>query len=48
MIPYTLRIEEELKKKLEDIAYEEKRSLNMMINVILEKYVKEREQQKDA
>lgn len=43
MVPYTLRIDEELKKKLEDIAYKEKRSLNMMINVILEEFVKEKE-----
>ena len=36
MIPFTLRIDEELKKKLEQIAYEDKRSLNMLINIILE------------
>lgn len=47
MIPYTLRIDEELKKKLEDIAYKEKRSLNMMINIILEKYVEE-QKKKDS
>lgn len=47
MIPYTLRIDEELKKKLEEIAYNEKRSLNMMINVILEKYVEEQEKKED-
>lgn len=47
MVPYTLRIDEELKKKLEDIAYEEKRSLNMMINVILEEYVKTKEKKED-
>lgn len=45
MIPYTLRIDEELKKKLEEIAYEEKRSLNMMINVILEEFVKQKEKE---
>lgn len=45
MIPYTLRIEEELKKKLEEIAYKEKRSLNMMINVILEEFVKQKEKE---
>lgn len=45
MVPYTLRIDEELKKKLEDIAYEEKRSLNMMINVILEEFVKQKEKE---
>lgn len=43
MIPFTLRIDEELKKKLEQIAYEDKRSLNMLINIILENYVKEKE-----
>lgn len=43
MIPFTLRIDEEIKKKLEEIAYKEKRSLNMMINIILENYVKENE-----
>lgn len=47
MIPYTLRIDENLKKKLEEIAYNEKRSLNMMINVILEKYVEEQEKKED-
>lgn len=43
MIPFTLRIDEELKKKLEQIAYEDKRSLNMLINIVLENYVKEKE-----
>lgn len=43
MIPFTLRIDEELKKKLEQLAYEDKRSLNMLINIILENYVKEKE-----
>ena len=47
MIPYTLRIDENLKKKLEEIAYKEKRSLNMMINVILEEYVEEQEKKED-
>lgn len=47
MVPYTLRIDEELKKKLEEIAYNQKRSLNMMINVILEEYVKEQEKKED-
>lgn len=47
MVPYTLRIDEELKKKLEDIAYEEKRSLNMMINVILEDFVKQKEKKEN-
>ncbi len=47
MVPYTLRIDEELKKKLEDIAYEEKRSLNMMINVILEEFVKTKEKKEN-
>lgn len=42
MVPYTLRIDEELKKKLEEIAYKEKRSLNMMINIILEQYVEDK------
>lgn len=43
MIPFTLRIDEEIKKKLEEIAYKEKRSLNMMINIILENFIKENE-----
>lgn len=47
MVPYTLRIDEELKAKLENIAYKQKRSLNMMINVILEKYVEEQEKKED-
>lgn len=46
MIPYTLRIDEELKRKLEEIADKEKRSLNMTINKILEDYVKNQEQKK--
>lgn len=45
MIPYTLRIDEELKSKLEIIADKEKRSLNMTINKILEDYVKEKEEE---
>lgn len=47
MVPYTLRIEEELKKKLEEIAFKEKRSLNMMINVILEEFVKQKEKEEN-
>ena len=41
IVPTTLRIEEELKEDLEEIALKDKRSLNNLINFILEKYVEE-------
>ena len=41
IVPTTLRIEEELKEDLICIAEKEKRSLNNLINYILEKYVEE-------
>ena len=40
-VPTTLRIDEDLKEDLEFIAEREKRSLNNLINYILEKYVDE-------
>ena len=41
IVPTTLRIEEELKEDLEYIAEKEKRSLNNLINFVLEKFVEE-------
>ena len=41
IIPTTLRLEEELKEDLEYIAEREKRSLNNLINYVLEKFVEE-------
>ena len=40
-IPATVRIPEELKSNLEEIAKRENRSLNNLINIILQSYVNE-------
>ena len=40
-IPTTVRIPEELKSDLEQIAERESRSLNNLINIILQSYVSE-------
>ena len=40
-IPTTVRISEELKANLEEIAKRENRSLNNLINIILQSYVNE-------
>lgn len=40
-IPTTVRIPEELKSNLEEIAKRENRSLNNLINIILQSYVNE-------
>ena len=41
IVPTTLRLEEELKEDLECIAEREKRSLNNLVNYVLEKFVEE-------
>lgn len=38
MIQYTFRIEEDLLKKVQEKAAKEKRSVNQMLNLILEEY----------
>lgn len=40
-IPTTLRIEISTKEKLEEIADKERRSLNNLINYILDKYIEQ-------
>lgn len=41
-----VRIDEELKKKLDMIALEEDRSLNNMVVLILKRFIEEREKEK--
>ena len=41
-IPLTLRIDEDLHKEIRKIAYEERRSINNIINFILRKYLEEK------
>lgn len=43
----TLRVNEELKIKLDNIAIEENRSLNNLINTILIEYMKQKEKEKN-
>lgn len=40
-IPLTLRIDEDLHKKIRKIAFEERRSINNIINYIIRKYLEE-------
>ncbi len=47
MISTNLRIDENLWRKLKEIAFEEKRSINSQINYIIEKYVEEKEKEKE-
>ncbi len=42
-----IRIDEEIKKKLDMIALEEQRSLNNLVVLILTKYVEEKDKLKD-
>lgn len=50
IIPTTIRIEEETKKAIEDIAKVEQRSFNKMVEYILQKFIYEymQEQEKKA
>lgn len=50
IIPTTIRIEEEKKKAIEDIAKVEQRSFNKMVEYILQKFIYEymQEQEKKA
>ena len=50
IIPTTIRIEEETKKAIEDIAKVEQRSFNKMVEYILQKFIFEymQEQEKKA
>ncbi len=41
-VPLTLRIDEDLHKELRKIAYEERRSINNIINFIIRKYLEEK------
>ena len=43
-----IRVDEELKKKLDMVALEEQRSLNNLVVLILTKYIEEREQKKNT
>lgn len=45
-IPFTLRIDIELKEKIEIIAIEEKRSINQEINKAIEEHIKKYEEKK--
>lgn len=45
MISSNIRIPEELWEKLKEIAEKEKRSMNSQLIYIIEKYIKEKEQQ---
>lgn len=40
-VSITLRLEEEIHEELRRIAFEEKRSINNLINFVLEKYIEE-------
>lgn len=42
----TLRLSEEIYKKLKEIALREERSINGEINYIIKKYIEEKEQEK--
>ena len=44
----TLRVNEELKIKLDNIAIEENRSLNNLINTILIEYIKNKEEENNT
>lgn len=47
LVPTTIRIEEETKKAIEDIAKAEQRSFNKMIEYILQKFIAEYLEQQD-
>lgn len=42
-VSLTLRLDEEIHEKLRQISFDEKRSINNLINYILEKYINEKE-----
>lgn len=42
-ISYTIRVDEELLKKVQEKANEDRRSVNQTFNIILEEYFKEQE-----
>lgn len=46
-IPITLRIDEELHKELRQIAFDERRSINNLINFIIEKYIEEKKKEEE-
>ena len=45
-IPLTLRIDEDLHKSIRKIAFEERRSINNIINYIIRKYLEEKKETK--
>ena len=45
MISTNLRIDENLWKKLKEIAFEEERSVNSQINYIIKKYIEKKEKE---
>ena len=45
MISTNLRIDENLWKKLKEIAFEEERSVNAQINYIIKKYIEQKEKE---
>lgn len=47
IIPTTIRIEEETKKAIEDIAKVEQRSFNKMVEYILQKFIYEYMQEQE-
>lgn len=47
LIPTTIRIQEETKKAIEDIAKIEQRSFNKMVEFILQKYIFEYTQEQE-
>lgn len=42
-IPLTLRVDEDIHEVLRKISFEERRSINNLINYILRKYIEEQE-----
>ena len=42
-VPITLRIDEDLHEILRKIAFEDRRSINNIINMIIRKYIEEQE-----
>lgn len=46
-IPITLRLDEDLHNKIRKQAFEERRSINNIINYIIRKYIEEEERKKD-
>ncbi len=42
-VPLTVRIDEDIHEELRKIAFEERRSLNNLINFVLRKWIEEQE-----